>query len=87
MSDIRPSEKQELDAIEEITSLLVSTLILKQRYFLSKLIGYNERKDDKEYREAYERIYQKDFVGPQYICFVVFAEKNSNIEMSIHKAT
>lgn len=85
MSDNRPSEKQELNAIEEITSLLIKHPDTKATILPLKIIGYNEREDDKEYREAYDRIYQKDFVGPQYIWLGVFAEKNPNIEMSIHK--
>lgn len=85
MSDKRPSEDLELKAIKEITSLLLKHPDTKAEILPLQIIGYDEREDDKEYREAYDRIYQKDFVGPQYIWLGVFAEKNPNIEMSIHK--
>lgn len=81
----RTGEEFELKAIEEITGLLIKHPETKAKIRPLIYVSMDERHENEDYRDAYSRILQKDFVGSQYVWLGAFSEKNPNIEMSIHK--
>ena len=85
LSDNRKSEKNELMAIEEITSMLKKHPQTKANFLPLKIVDINQRVNDQEYQEAYSRIRENDFIGSQYVWLGAFAQNNKGVEMSIHK--
>jgi len=85
LSDNRESEQNDLDAIAQITSDLISKDSTKCVIRPLKIIKSSQVEKDENITNSYQKILQKMYIGSQYDWLARFAKHNIGIELSIHK--
>ena len=84
LSDHRPSENKELNAIEEISKLIKHKPETRCELLSLKMIQSNERIISKEVTDAYFKITRKHHLGSQYEFLGSFATEHPGIEIGIN---
>lgn len=85
LSDNRMSESYELNAISDCSELLKNKPKTKCVFKPLIIVKKNERIEDQQISNAFERICATDFMGGQYTWLACFAKEHPGIELSIHK--
>ena len=85
LSDNRQSEKNELQAITDITELLKKHPNTRCDFRPLIYVSMASRVEDKKITDTYRRMLQKDFFGSQYDWLARFAKNHKGIELSIHQ--
>ncbi|MBQ1266341.1 MAG: 7-cyano-7-deazaguanine synthase [Proteobacteria bacterium] len=85
LSDKRPSEPNELHAIQEITADLQANLETKCTFLPLRIIGVEERKTAVTVSEAFRHLKSQTYMGSQYEWLGTFALDHPGLELSIHK--
>lgn len=85
MSDNRPSEANELDAIAKISYKLINNPDTVAEIRPLIIIPKNERQHDDKIKNAFYSLLKLDFMGAQYEWLGCFSRDHEGIEMSIHK--
>jgi len=85
LSDQEPSEKMELNAIEEISKLIKKKPATQCELLPLKYIKGSERIIAEEISESYRQIRKNHYLGSQYDWLGCFASKHMGIELTIEK--
>ena len=85
LSDQRPSENMELNAIEEISKIIKKKPATRCEILPLKYIKESERIISKEISESYWQIRKNHYLGTQYEWLGCFASKHKGIELTIEK--
>jgi len=85
LSDQRPSENMELNAIEEISKKIKKKPATQCEILPLKYIKESERIIAKEISESYRQIRKNHYLGSQYDWLGCFASKHKGIELTIEK--
>lgn len=88
LSDNRLNEKYELGAIKRITKLIKNHPDTKAELLDTVVIPVDSRPEAQpKIRDAYNRIFAKNWLGNQYVWLAEFAIGHKGIELSIEKGT
>lgn len=88
LSDNRLNEKYELGAIEKITELIKKHPDTKAELLPTVYVSVEDRAESRpEIEEAYKRIFEKNWLGNQYVWLANFAFEHKGVELSIEKGT
>lgn len=85
LSDNRPSEQMELQAINNIRDKLMNHPNTIAAINPLQYVSKNSRKSDSSVTDAFNRLLKLDFMGSQYEWLGIFALEHPGIELSIHK--
>lgn len=85
LSDNRRSEKNELNAIREITEFLNALDETKATILPLEYIPKPNRDKDNNITKSYKTLRKQDFMGSQYEWLAIFAKNHKGVELSIHK--
>ena len=85
LSDQRPSENMELNAIEEISKIIKKKPATQCEILQLKYIKESERIIAKEISDSYRQIRKNYFLGSQYDWLGCFASNHRGIELTIEK--
>ena len=88
LSDKRIAESYELNAIEKITELIGKHPDTKAEMLPTIYISVEDRPQGQTHiAEAYKRIFEKNWLGNQYVWLADFAVQHPGVELSIEKGT
>lgn len=88
LSDKRIAESYELEAIEKITQLINKHPDTKAQMLPTVYVSVEDRPESQpQIAEAYKRIFEKNWLGNQYVWLADFAVRHPGIELSIEKGT
>ncbi len=88
LSDKRVAESYELNAIEKITQLINKHPDTKAEMLPTIYVSVEDRPEGQPHiAEAYKRIFEKNWLGNQYVWLADFAVHHPGIELSIEKGT
>lgn len=88
LSDNRTNEKYEVGAIEKITQLIRNHPDTKAEILPAIYISVEDRSASQPYiKDAYKRIFDKNWLGNQYVWLADFAVEHPGVELSIEKGT
>lgn len=88
LSDNRLNEKYELGAIEKITELIKKHPDTKAEVLPTIYVSVEDRPAGQPViKEAYKRIFDKNWLGNQYVWLAEFAVEHPGVELSIEKGT
>lgn len=88
LSDNRLNEKYELGAIEKITELIKKHPDTRAELLPTIYVSVEDRSESRlEIEDAYKRIFEKNWLGNQYVWLANFACKHPGVELSIEKGT
>lgn len=85
LSDNRMSESYELNAISDCIELFKNNPYTKCEFKPIIIVKKDERIEDNQIQESFDRICATDFMGGQYTWLACFAKDHPGIELSIHK--
>ncbi|MEE0675648.1 MAG: 7-cyano-7-deazaguanine synthase [Ruminococcus sp.] len=83
MSNKRPSEQRELNAINTIKEKLLKDPRTKATFNPLVYIPYESRKTNEAVTNAYNKLRKLEYLGNQYIFLGIFALEHKGIELSI----
>ncbi|MCM1551800.1 MAG: 7-cyano-7-deazaguanine synthase [Butyrivibrio sp.] len=85
LSDQRQSEENELKAVTDIMEALKKHPDTRCVFGEPVYVSVEERKENADVREAYQKLREKEFFGTQYEWLGVYAMEHKGIELSIHE--
>lgn len=88
LSDKRIAESYELNAIKKITELINNHPDTKAEMLPTVYVNVEDRPESQPHiSEAYKRIFEKNWLGNQYVWLADFAVQHPGVELSIEKGT